>query len=128
SVLVQMLPGRVLERHQVAGIVHLVSSSVPDLAPGAVSVVDQTGTLLSANDADPNGLDATQLEYLRTLERQYTRRTAELISPIVGAQNVRAQVAIDLDFSRQEQTHEIFRPNGASPDQAAIRSRQSSES
>ncbi|MBX6317762.1 flagellar basal-body MS-ring/collar protein FliF [Pigmentiphaga sp.] len=128
SVLVQMLPGRVLERHQVAGIVHLVSSSVPDLAPGAVSVVDQTGTLLSANDADPNGLDATQLEYLRTLERQYTRRIAELISPIVGAQNVRAQVAIDLDFSRQEQTDEIYRPNGGSPDQAAIRSRQSSES
>ncbi|MPT57454.1 flagellar basal-body MS-ring/collar protein FliF [Pigmentiphaga sp.] len=128
SVLVQMLPGRVLERGQVAGIVHLVSSSVPELAPGAVSVVDQTGTLLSANDTDPNGLDATQLEYLRTLERQYTRRISELISPIVGAQNLRAQVAIDLDFSRHEQTDETYRPNGASPDQAAIRSRQSSES
>lgn len=128
SVLVQMLPGRVLERGQVAGIVHLVSSSVPQLAPGAVSVVDQTGTLLSAHDADPNGLDATQLEYLRTLERQYTRRISELISPIVGAQNLRAQVAIDLDFSRHEQTDEIYRPNGGAPEEAAIRSRQSSES
>ncbi|MDX3904139.1 MAG: flagellar basal-body MS-ring/collar protein FliF [Pigmentiphaga sp.] len=128
SVLVQMLPGRVLERGQVAGIVHLVSSSVPELAPGAVSVVDQTGALLSADENDPNGLDASQLEYLRTLERQYTRRISELISPIVGAQNLRAQVAIDLDFSRQEQTDEIYRPNGGSPDQAAIRSRQSSES
>lgn len=128
SVLVQMLPGRVLERGQVAGIVHLVSSSVPQLAPGAVSVVDQTGTLLSADDTDPNGLDATQLEYLRTMERQYTRRIAELISPIVGAQNLRAQVAIDLDFSRHEQTDEIYRPNGGAPEQAAIRSRQSSES
>ncbi|VCU69933.1 Flagellar M-ring protein [Pigmentiphaga humi] len=126
SVLVQMLPGRLLERAQVAGIVHLVSSSVPQLAPGAVSVVDQTGTLLSSNDADANGLDASQLEYLRAMEQQYARRIAELISPIVGAQNLRAQVAIDLDFSRQEQTDESYRPNGG-PDQAAVRSRQSSE-
>lgn len=127
SVLVQMHPGRVLDRGQVAGIVHLVSSSVPELAASNISVVDQTGALLSASDTSATGLDASQLEYLHALELQYTRRISDLISPIVGPQNLRAQVAIDLDFSRQEQTDEIYKPN-STPQQTAIRSRQSSES
>ncbi|GAA4342358.1 flagellar basal-body MS-ring/collar protein FliF [Pigmentiphaga soli] len=124
SVLVQTYPGRTLDRGQVAGIVHLVSSSVPDLTPANVSVVDQTGGLLSSGDG-PAGLDASQLEYLRSLEQQYVRRISDLLAPVVGAQNLRAQVAIDLDFSRQEQTDEIYKPND--PAGAAVRSRQTSE-
>jgi flagellar M-ring protein FliF len=127
SVLVQMYPGRLLERAQVAGIVHLVASSVPEMATSAVSVVDQTGALLSSGEMTGSGLDSSQMEYLRAMEQQYTRRIADLLTPIVGAQNVRAQVAIDLDFSRAEQTDEIYKPN-TDATQAAIRSRQSSES
>lgn len=127
SVLVQVYPGRVLERAQVAGIVHLVSSSVPEMATSAVSVVDQTGALLSSGEMTGSGLDSSQMEYLRAMEQQYTRRISDLLTPIVGAQNVRAQVAIDLDFSRAEQTDEIYKPNSDAT-QAAIRSRQSSES
>ena len=126
SVLVQMYPGRLLERAQVAGIVHLVASSVPEMATSAVSVVDQTGALLSSGEMTGSGLDSSQMEYLRAMEQQYTRRIADLLTPIVGAQNVRAQVAIDLDFSRAEQTDEIYKPN-TDATQAAIRSRQSSE-
>ena len=127
SVLVQMHPGRVLDRGQVAGIVHLVSSSVPELATSNVSVVDQNGALLSSSDITASGLDSSQIEYQRAMEQQYTRRIADLLTPIVGSQNVRAQVAIDLDFSRHEQTDEIYKPN-TDADKAAIRSRQSSES
>src|SRR5664279_1368383 len=47
SVLVSLHPGRTLDRAQVAGIVHLVSSSVPELNPKAVSVLDQSGALLT---------------------------------------------------------------------------------
>lgn len=127
SVLVQMHSGRVLDRGQVAGIVHLVSSSVPELTTSNVSVVDQNGALLSSSDITASGLDASQIEYQRAMEQQYTRRIAELLTPIVGSQNVRAQVAIDLDFSRHEQTDEFYKPNGDA-DNASIRSRQMSES
>src|SRR5690606_3298120 len=60
SVLLSLHPGRTLDRAQIAGIVHLVSSSVPEMSPKAVSVVDQTGALLSGpqEGSDQGGLDA----------------------------------------------------------------------
>jgi len=51
SVLLTLHPGRTLDRAQVAGIVHLVSSSVPELDPKAVSVLDQSGALLTSGGA-----------------------------------------------------------------------------
>ena len=126
SVLVDLYGGRQLDRSQVAGIIHLVSSSVPDLSPSAVSIIDQNGSLLSSQE-NTLGLDASQLDYLRTLETQYTHRIISLLSPIVGQPNLRAQVTIDLDFSREERTDEIYRPN-ATPEEASVRSRQTSSS
>jgi len=47
SVIVHLYSGRSLEPGQVAAIAHLVSSSVPDMEEGGVTVVDQKGRLLS---------------------------------------------------------------------------------
>ncbi len=128
SVLVSLYPGRTLDKAQVAGIVHLVASSVPEMTPGNVTVLDQNGNMLtSAMDKGMAiGLDSSQLEYLRQVERDYVRRIESIITPITGANNIRAQVTADLDFSRTEQTAETFRPNMA-PDQASIRSQQIAE-
>src|SRR5512138_1074139 len=105
SVLVQLHPGRTLERAQIAGIVHLVSSSVPELAPKAVSVLDSSGTLLSASsDGAPNGLDANQLQYVQQIEASYVKRVIDIIEPIVGRDNVRATVAAEVDFAQSEAT------------------------
>lgn len=128
SVLVSLYPGRTLDKAQVAGIVHLVASSVPEMAPGNVTVIDQNGNMLtSAMDKGMAlGLDSSQLEYLRQVEQDYVRRIESIISPITGASNIRAQVTADLDFSRTEQTAETYRPNMA-PDQASVRSQQIAE-
>ncbi len=128
SVLIQLNPGRSLEAAQVAGIVHLVAASVPQLATGAVSVVDQNGQLLSnAGDMQKNGLDPSQLKYVQELEKAYVRRIENILSPITGPGNVRAQVSADIDFSVNEQTAEIFKPNQA-PEAIALRSQQLAES
>jgi flagellar M-ring protein FliF len=128
SVLVSVHPGRGLDRSQIAGIVHLVASSVPDMTPKQVSVIDQTGALLS-NQGDaggPVGLDPNQLQYLRAMEQAYISRIVEIVEPIVGRGNVRAQVTADVDFSLQESTAEQYRPNqGDEP--AAVRSQQVNE-
>jgi flagellar M-ring protein FliF len=129
SVLVQLHPGRVLERAQIAGIVHLVSASVPELTPKAVSVLDSSGTLLSgaSGDGPTNGLDAQQLQYVQQLEASYVKRVIEIIEPIVGRDNVRATIAAEVDFAQSEATDELFKPNqGKEP--AAVRSQQMSES
>ncbi len=128
SVVLTLHPGRTLDRSQVAGIVHLVSSSVPEMSPKAVSVVDQSGSLLSGpqDAADQGALDAKQLQYVRQIESAYTQRIRDILEPVVGADNLRAQVTAEVDFSQIESTAEEFRPNqGEAP--ATVRSQQTSE-
>ena len=129
SVLLTLHPGRSLDRAQVAGIVHLVSSSVPELDPKAVSVLDQTGALLtSSGDGQPSaGLDAQQLQYVNQIESGYAKRILELLEPIVGRDNLRATVAADIDFSQSEATSEEFRPNQGADAKVSIRSQQTSD-
>jgi len=124
SVLLTLFPGRTLDRTQIAGIVHLVASSVPEMQPSAVSVVDQHGNLLSETPKNANELvNSQQLEFTRMLEQMYARRIMDLLEPIVGRDNVRAQVTADLDFSLTEQTNEQHRPNQGT-NEAAVRSMQ----
>jgi flagellar M-ring protein FliF len=127
SVLVALHAGRTLEPAQVAGIVHLVSSSVPQLNPAQVSVVDQDGNLISQpGDAGKNaGLDPSQIKYLRDLEQDYRKRVEAILAPMVGPNNVRAQVTADVDFSQTEQVAETYKPNP--PPGTAIRSQQTAE-
>jgi flagellar M-ring protein FliF len=128
SVMLTLRGGRVLDRNQIAGIVHLVSSSVPELSPKNVSVVDQTGALLSAtSDNNTGGLDDQQLLYKQRVEASYVKRIQELLEPVVGKDNLRTTVTADLDFNQVEATAEEFKPN-QNRDNASIRSAQTSES
>ena len=128
SVLLSLRPGWTLDRTQLAGIVHLVASSVPEMEPSAVSVLDDTGKLLSQLDgAGASGVDAEQLQYVRQIEQLYSRRILDMLEPLVGKQNVKAQVAAELDFSQTESTTESHKPN-QTPDSGAVRSQQIVES
>jgi flagellar M-ring protein FliF len=127
SVMVNLHTGRSLDQAQIAGIVHLISSSVPNLSNDNVSVIDQDGSLLTKKP-DPlrTSLDATQIKYTRELEEGYIGRINAILTPLFGKGNFRAQVSADVDFNQTEQTAETYRPN-PSPEQA-IRSQQSNES
>lgn len=127
SILVNLYPGRTLEKGQVEGIVHLVASSVPDMPPSNVTIIDQNSNLLTSNKKqDALGLDSSQLEYLHAVEQTYIRRIEDILVPITGPNNVRAQVTADLDFAMMEQTAETYKPN-PTPQQSAVRSSQTSE-
>jgi flagellar M-ring protein FliF len=127
SVILTLHRGRSIDEGQVSAIVHMVSSSVPELNAKSVTVVDQHGNLLSAANAGARGLDVSQLKYAQEIEQGYIRRIEAILQPIVGASNVRAQVAAEIDFSVVERTEESYKPN-QDPRAAAIRSQQSSES
>ena len=130
SVLLSLHGGRTLDRTQLAGIIHLVASSVPEMSPSAVSVLDDTGKLLSSpsdGSGGALGVDAEQLQYVRQVEQQYSRRILDILEPIVGVQNVKAQVTAELDFSQTESTTESHKPNQA-PEVSAVRSQQVVES
>ncbi|QHI97946.1 flagellar basal body M-ring protein FliF [Xylophilus rhododendri] len=129
SVLITLQSGAELNRAQIAGIVHLVASSVPEMVPSAVSVLDDSGKLLSQSPdaAGAGGGDATQLQYVQQLEQNYTRRVMDMLEPVVGRGNVKATVTADVDFSLSEQTSEQHKPN-QTPDTGAVRSQQVLES
>ena len=111
SVLLQLASGQELDRAQVAGIVHLVASSIPKMKPEDVAVVDQQGHLLTEKmDENSPGLSTSQLEYTHQLEALYVQRIKDILSPFVGSGGIRAQVVADLDFTVTEQTQEQYVP------------------
>ncbi|TKA90591.1 flagellar M-ring protein FliF [Guyparkeria sp. SB14A] len=112
SVVVDIKGGSTLSRGQVNGIVHLVASSINDLSPENVSVVDQGGNLLTntGDDAAGMGLTSRQFQYRQNLEQAYARRIESLLAPIVGSDRVRAQVSAEIDFSRREGTSQTYGP------------------
>jgi len=120
SVLVELYGGRTLGPGQVAAITHLVSSSIPNLETENVSVMDQSGRLLTQQQGSGDLAAATaQLDYVRSLEQYYIERIENLLTPIVGPGGVRAQVAADVDLTLSEQTAERF-----TPDSGKVRSEQ----
>jgi flagellar M-ring protein FliF len=111
SVVVNLYPGRSLDDGQVSAIVHMVASSIPNLDTDRVTVVDQNGRLLTAREGMGDlQLSASQFEYGRRIEEQYARRIEAILSPIIGPGGVRAQVALDMDFTVSEETSERFKP------------------
>ncbi len=109
SVLVTLYPGRQLDASQVAAIVHLVASSVPNLDPKQVSVVDQQGQLLTTTDpGSASAIGDTRLRLATRIENTYAQRIEELLTPLVGPGKVRAQVYADLDFSETEKATETY--------------------
>lgn len=128
SVVLALYPGRSLNDGQVDAIVHLISSSVPNMPAKNVTVVDQSGTLLSSRPSNSSSpMDADQLKYVHQIENNYTQRILSIITPLIGANNVHAQVTADVDFTRTEQTAESYKPN-LPPNQAVLRSQQTVES
>ena len=122
SVLLNLHPGRTLDEKRVAGIVHLVASSVPDLEPERVTVVDQRGRLLSGPGEDRALTSMKRLEYTREIEEALRRRVHDILAPLVGEEGVRAQVTAEIDFTEVESTHEAY-----DPERTVLRSEQFSE-
>ena len=122
SVFLQLARGRSLGRSKVDAITHLVSASIPNLSKENVSVVDQNGNLLSSSNGSVEArLSDAQLEHRIRLEDIYRNRVKSLLTPIVGAGNINAQINLDIDFTRSEVTEEVVDPNGN-----ALRSEQNS--
>lgn len=127
SVTLTLQPGRALDEGQIQAIAHMVSSSVAGLPPGNVTVVDQTGRLLTRSDSAGRDLNDAQLKYASEVEARYQQRIEAILNPILGQGNVHAQVTAQINFDTAEQTDEKYQPN-ANPSNSAIRSRQTSTS
>lgn len=123
SVVLELHAGRNLEENQVAAIVHMVASSIPDLSSERVTVIDQSGRLLSNQDSSSEAaISARRFDQVRRLEGTMVQRIQDLLQPLTGPGRVSAQVAVDMDFSVSQEAREIF---GAEP--VKVRSEQLTE-
>ncbi len=122
SVMLRLRSGRALSDSQVQAIVHLVASSVPNLSPDGVSVVDQAGRLLSASGSDAlSAASNSQVEIQNKIEQRYRDSLSKILTPIVGPGNFTAEVHADVDFSETQATRESY-----PKDTAALRTEQGS--
>ena len=124
SVVLQLQSGATLEQGQVDAIERLVASSIPELTPDRVTVVDQYGRLLSLPDRNSDAaIGAEQFDQQRRQEAVYVQRIQQLLEPMTGPGRVSAQVSVDMDFAQTEEARETYGPQAG-----LVRSEQVSES
>lgn len=112
SVILKLRHGRYLSDDQIQGIVHLVSSSVPRLQPGQVTIVDQDGKMLAGLEDEPSmaKISADHLELQQRKERSLEKRVLTMLEKVLGKDKAIVRVACDLDFVQQERTEEMYLP------------------
>jgi flagellar M-ring protein FliF len=109
SVVLGLKPGRTLSNEQIAAIVKMVASSATGLDPANVTLVDQSGNLLSARVDLAEGFEGTQANDAAGHFRDETMRSAEnLLAPIVGTNNFKLSVTADVDNDKVQETHEQY--------------------
>lgn len=120
SVFLEVFPGQKLGNDKVEAIVNLVASSVSDMSRDDVSIVDQHGNLLSKVEDNSDEMVANkQLEYTEKVETSITEAVNSILRPVLGVDNYKAEVSADIDFTRREESEELF-----NPDLIALRSEQ----
>lgn len=106
SIMLRLASGRTLTDAQVSAIVHLVASSVPELSPDQISLVDQNGRLLSNNDG--NAADDRQLAVQGKIEDRYRQSVIALLTPILGEGKFSTEVRAELNFAERQATRETY--------------------
>jgi flagellar M-ring protein FliF len=120
AVFVTLNRGGKLSRKEVEGIVHLVASSVEDLRPENITVIDNRGNLLtSPSDDTMMGLTGSQMEFQQGFEKSLASKIISILEPVVGRNKVKATVSASFDFTRSERTEELY-----DPDLVVVRSEQ----
>ena len=112
SVLLKLYPGVRLSKKQIVGITHLVASAVEGLEPENVTVIDDRGNVLTAKEDGVAMLTTSQLEYQRAIEKDLEKRVISILEPVVGKGKVRAKARVNIDFTKVEETKEVFDPDG----------------
>lgn len=111
SVVVRLRYGNTLSLDQVNAIIHLVSGSVPGLLPSQVSVIDQTGALLSDGVSDGEGSRAVTRkndQVLKDIQNKTRASIDNLLTSLVGKGNFRVSVMPKIDLSTVEETQENY--------------------
>ncbi len=122
SVVLRLDEGATLDRQQARAIQHLVASSVAELEPRRVTVMDSTLQALFTEETGDSALAAAAGEMRSQVEADIVRKIESLLFPRLGRQNVRVRVTAELDLDREVIREQLF-----DPDEQVVRSSQTIE-
>ncbi len=111
-----------LSKEKVNAIVHLVSSSLEDMTPELVTVVDTKGKILFKGTSEEEALGESansQLKFKIAFEQSLAKRIQSMLERIVGDGSAIVRVNAEMDFDQVNINEEIF-----DPDVQIVRSRQ----
>lgn len=114
--------GQGSDRVSIVGIQNLVASSVEGLLPGAVTVVDHRGKILSPeplDDKSVTGMTSKQYMQQREVEENITQKVQTLLDGVLGYGNSEVRVSAELDFTQSDKTITDF-----DPEEQVVRSEQ----
>lgn len=123
SVILKLRRGKYLNKDQIQGIVHLVSSSVSRLRPEDVTIIDDSGKMLagSKEESTVSQVTSNQLAFQEKKERLLENRVKTMLESVLGQEKAIVRVSCLLNFTQQEKTEELYLP-----DNTVIRSEQGS--
>ncbi|XBC41843.1 MAG: flagellar basal-body MS-ring/collar protein FliF [Buchnera aphidicola (Kaburagia rhusicola rhusicola)] len=124
SVILEIKPDSNINSNQISAIVHMVSGSISGLSIDNITIIDQKGRLLNNHDSFDNNVDDVKLKYSDIVEEHYRQRIENILIPLVGLNNVHAQVTAQINFDKRDRTEEKYKPN-YNNDSKSIRSHQS---
>ena len=106
-----------LEKEKVTAIAHLVASSIQDLTPELVTIVDTAGRILFEGKSqeeqariNARNLADVQYKYKVRFEENLTRRIQTMLERIVGKDKAIVRVTSEMDFSKNDMNEEIYDP------------------
>ena len=114
SIVLNIRPNMHLSLKQITGIKNLVASSVTNLAPSDVSIVNQEGVPLGDEEggAFESETIKNQIRYKKEFEKEYEQKIVNVLAPVIGGiDKVVAKVTIDFDFAREDSVSEVYDPN-----------------
>jgi flagellar M-ring protein FliF len=112
SIVVKCISGKTLTKDQVRGITHLVSSSVDNLMPQNISIIDFDGKLLTSPFSEDEGAMASSknLELQQNVEKYLENKTNQFLTNVLGPSKAFVKIACDLDFDKVERIMEKYDP------------------
>ncbi len=106
-----------LEKEKVTAIAHLVASSIQDLTPKLVTIVDTAGRILFEGKSEEENAKITarnfadsQYQYKVRFEENLSRRIQTMLERIVGKDRAIVRVTSEMDFSKNDMNEEIYDP------------------
>jgi flagellar M-ring protein FliF len=109
SIVLELNPGVTLTPAEIKGIGSLVASSVEEMRPENVVILDDRGKKLSENIGDAlTATTANRMALEAQLNQKYEHQIEEILGKVVGDGKVVAKVTVDLDYTEAVSTETSY--------------------